>query len=129
VRVTSAEHVRPDLGDDSVVRWLTEGTAATTGHQFFRALVHGLCGALGTKGAWVSSYLPKTRQLRAIAMKLGEQWFDGLVYPLVGTPCEIAVDQGRLVHIPERMVELYPNPPNPSSMVAVSYLGVPILCR
>jgi transcriptional regulator with GAF, ATPase, and Fis domain len=113
--------------DDSVLRWLIEGTASTTGHQFFRALVQGLCGALGTKGAWVSAYLPKTRQLRALAMKLGDGWYDGLIYALEGTPCESAIDDHVQVHIPDRLVELYPQPPNPSSLVAVSYLGVPIL--
>mgnify|MGYP003406569040 FL=1 len=77
-------HAEWEPGEDGVLCWLTQGTAGTTGQPFFRALVQGLCGALGTKGAWVSSYLPKTRQLRAIAMKLGEQWFDGQVYPLGG---------------------------------------------
>jgi transcriptional regulator with GAF, ATPase, and Fis domain len=114
-------------GDDRVLYWLSKGTASATGHQFFRALVEGLCGALGTKGAWVAAYIPKTRQLRALAMKLGEQWFDGLVYALEGTPCEASIDHGVLIHIPERLVELYPHAPNPSPMVAVSYLGVPIL--
>ncbi|KAB2882167.1 MAG: Fis family transcriptional regulator, partial [Kofleriaceae bacterium] len=112
--------------DGHVLRWLTEGTASATGHEFFRTLVDGLSAALGTKGAWVSSYLPETRQLRAIAMKMGEEWLDGFVYALEGTPCETSIDRGEQVFIPERLIELYPDDKPFAPIAAVSYLGVPL---
>jgi PAS domain S-box-containing protein len=113
-------------GEIGVFRALVEGTAATTGHEFFRNLSEGLSAAIGTLGAWVAVYRPETRELQAIAMKMGDEWWDGMLYPVVGTPCETAIDSGKLVHIPERVVEFYPGSPVLKKMHAVSYLGAPL---
>lgn len=113
-------------GENEVFRSLVEGTAATTGHEFFRSLTEGLSEAIGTMGAWVAVYRRETHELQAIAMKMGEEWLDGILYPLDGTPCETAIDSGKLVHIPERIVEFYPGSAFVKKMHAVSYLGVPL---
>ena len=81
-------------GENEIFRSLVEGTAATTGHEFFRNLTEGLTEAIGTMGAWVAVYRRETRELQAIAMKMGEEWWDGILYPLDGTPCETVIDSG-----------------------------------
>jgi PAS domain S-box-containing protein len=112
--------------DDGVLRAIVAGTAAETGEAFFATLVRSVCEALGTSGAWVTEYLPESRRLRALAF-----WLDGrpvlhYEYALAGTPCEPVMDGRRLVHIPDRVVELYPDDPDLKSAGAVSYMGIPL---
>jgi PAS domain S-box-containing protein len=115
-----------NAGDIEVFRSLVEGTAATTGHEFFRNLTEGLSAAIGTHGAWVAVFRRETRELQAIAMKMGDEWWDGMIYPVDGTACETAIDSGKLVHIPERIIEFYPHSPMLKQVHAVSYLGAPL---
>jgi PAS domain S-box-containing protein len=42
-----------------------------------------------------------------------------------GTPCEVVVEERRLVHYPDRIIELFPNDPELTAFNAVSYAGVP----
>jgi PAS domain S-box-containing protein len=126
--VNQSEH-DPDPGDGAseVLRTILNGTASETGEPFFRALVENLCRALGTQGAWVTEYLPKRRLLRALAFRLGDDWVDAYEHPIDGTPCEVAVQSGRLVHYPDRVLELFPREANLRRMNAVSYMGVPLI--
>jgi PAS domain S-box-containing protein len=114
-------------GPSEVLRTILQGTASETGEPFFRALVENLCRALGTQGAWVTEYLPQRRVLRALAFRLGEDWVEAYEHPIDGTPCQIAVESGRLVHYPDRIVELFPREENLRRMGAVSYMGVPLI--
>jgi PAS domain S-box-containing protein len=111
---------------DALLRAIVEGTAGETGEAFFAALVRNLCEALGTSGAWVTEYLPESRRLRALAFWLDGQPVLHYEYALAGTPCEPVMDGRRLVHIPDRVVELYPSDPDLKSAGAVSYMGVPL---
>jgi PAS domain S-box-containing protein len=119
----------PDLGPGAseVLRTILNGTASETGEPFFRALVENLCRALGTQGAWVTEYLPQQRLLRALAFRLGDQWIDEYEHPIDGTPCEVAVESGRLVHYPDRVLELFPREKSLRRMGAVSYMGAPLI--
>jgi PAS domain S-box-containing protein len=117
----------PDhAGGEAVLRAIVEGTASHTGEEFFAALVRHLCDALGTSGAWVTEYLAGSRRLRALAFWLDGKRVTDYEYPLAGTPCEPVIDGRRLVHIPDRVVELYPQDPDLKSASAVSYMGIPL---
>jgi formate hydrogenlyase transcriptional activator len=106
---------------------LLEGTdTSTTGERFFQTLVRSLAEALGVHGAWVTEYQRDERRLRAIAFWLGGQWVHGYEYRIARTPCEPVVDDPRLVHIPDRVVELYPEDDDLRRVGATSYLGVPL---
>jgi PAS domain S-box-containing protein len=107
---------------DTILR----GTARETGEGFFRALVENLARALGTRGAWVTEYLPDSRRLRALAFRLDDAWIPSYEHPIDGTPCQVAIDGGRLVHIPDRVLELFPQEVDLRQMGAVSYMGVPL---
>ena len=92
-------------GDDTdqalpphVLRALVEGAAASTGEEFFHELVKQVSRALGTKGVWVTEWLPESRCLRALAF-----WYDGspfgdYEYAIAGTPCETVVETCQLDH-------------------------------
>ena len=115
-----------DLDESAALRAIVEGTATGTGERFFTALVENLARALDTMGAWVTEYLPDSRQLRAIALWMDGEWMNGYEYSIDGTPCAPVVEDSRLVHIPDNVMELYPDDPDLEKFNAVSYLGVPL---
>jgi PAS domain S-box-containing protein len=114
------------MDEATALRRIVEGTATSTGERFFEALVENLSRVLGVLGAWVTEYLPERRRLRARAFWIGGQFVEGYEYDLAGTPCESVIDDCRLVHIPERVVELYPADPDLRKYGAVSYMGMPL---
>jgi PAS domain S-box-containing protein len=115
------------LDEAAALRLVVEGTVSATGEEFFRALVQNLARALGTNGAWVTEWLPEPRKLRALAMWLDGHYVDHFEYAVAGTPCETVVETRGLVHIPERLLELYPADADLAPANAASYLGVPLL--
>lgn len=115
------------IGDEAALRLVVEGTAAETGTDFFRALVRNLAAVMGTAGAWVTEYLPDAARLRAYALWLNGQFVENFEYDIVGTACAAAVESKKLIHIPERLIELFPTAKSFFAGTAVSYLGVPLL--
>ena len=111
----------------SALRSLVEGTATETGERFFAVLVENLARALRTHGAWVTEYVAERRLLRGLAFWLGGRWVEGYEHPVDGTPCQAVVDGRRLVHYPDRILDIYPDVPELRQIGAVSYLGVPLL--
>jgi len=96
-----------------------------TGAEFFRALVRNLSQAFGMLGAWVTEFDPAARRLKALAFCLDGE-FISWEGEIDGTPCAEVVEQARLVHLPDRVFELYPGAVGLRSMKAVSYMGVPL---
>ncbi|NGZ59236.1 MAG: Fis family transcriptional regulator, partial [Nitrospira sp. LK265] len=108
------------------LRAILEGTATETGQQFFTALVQNLVKALGTHGAWVTEYFPETRRLRAFAFWLDGHWVKDYEMDIAGTPCERVIDTAKLVHFPDRMLEIFPHDQEMRTIGVVSYMGVPL---
>ncbi len=115
------------MDEAAALRLVVEGTVSETGGEFFRALVRNLARALGKTGAWVTEWFPEPRRLRALAMWLDGNYVDHFEYDVAGTPCEAVVEKPGLVHIPERLLELYPADADYAPADATSYLGVPLL--
>src|SRR5262245_43035722 len=105
------EDERGRVEECGMLQALFLATSAETGEGFFRALVENLAQALGTHGAWVTEYLPESRRLRALAFKLGERWLTDFEIPIDGTPCSVVIEEKRLVHYADRVLELYPHDP------------------
>jgi PAS domain S-box-containing protein len=106
---------------------LLEGTAAATGQDFFRALVRAAAMAMDVAGVWVTEYLPERQVLRSVAFWMNGQYVEHYEYKIHGTPCEQVIEQGCLVHYPERVMELFPDDADLVTLSAVSYAGVPLL--
>jgi PAS domain S-box-containing protein len=117
----------PPFDERVALRLILEGTATATGREFFRALVKSLAAAMGTRGAWVTEYFPDEARLTALAFWLDGDWLPHYETPIAGTPCEAVVVGGRFVHIPDRVLELYPADPDLVMLEAVSYMGAPLL--
>src|SRR5258705_6063649 len=97
------------VSEEAVLRLVVEGTASETGTEFFRALVKNLAAVMDTAGAWVTEYLPESRRLRAYAFWLNGKFVENFEYETAGTACAAVVDSKTLVHIPDRLIELYPS--------------------
>ena len=122
-----------DIVADKAIRLILEGTATEVGERFFRSLVQNLTKVLDTKGAWVTEYIEEERRLNALAFVLNGRWLKNFSYDITGTACESVVVEKKLVHIPERLLELYKGNADLAeletilgSKKAVSYLGVPL---
>jgi len=113
------------IDEDAALRSILEVTAPETGTRFFETLVRSVARALGTRGAWVTEYLPEQRRLRALAFWIGDRYIDW-EQGIDGTPCEVVIREQRLVHIPERVALLYPGDPGLQKNNITSYLGVPL---
>jgi PAS domain S-box-containing protein len=116
-----------DLNEDALLRHLIQGTASKTGRSFFCSLVKHLSHALGTHGAWVSELNAESNRLRALAFWLGQGYVDGYEYDLSGTPCENTIHEKTYLHIPQNVIELFPDDPDLAKLGAVSYIGFPLL--
>jgi PAS domain S-box-containing protein len=123
--------VRPcgtwNLKDEAALRLVVEGTVSETGVEFFRALVRNLAQALGTTGAWVTEYFPEEKRMNALAMWLNNGFVEHFEYSIVGTACAEVVESGKLIHIPDRVIELYSHAKDLIPRNSVSYLGAPLL--
>jgi PAS domain S-box-containing protein len=115
------------LDEHEALKMILEGTATATGDRFFAALVENLAKALGTYGAWVTEYLEDSRTLRALAFWMNGEWLDGYEHKIDGTPCEAVVEESRLVHYADNVLQLYPDDPDVKQIGAVSYMGAPLL--
>ncbi len=115
------------IDESAALRSIVEGTATETGERFFASLVENLAKALGTHGAWITEYLEQPPRLRALAFWLGGQWVRDYEHAIEGTPCQAVVEGRRLVHYPDKILEIYPEEPDLRSIGAVSYMGVPLL--
>ncbi len=117
---------RPGSLDQDALREIVEGTAAETGEAFFDGLVQHLARAIGTKCVWVTEWLEAERRLRALSFWVGDGFYGDFEYDVVNTPCEPVIENRRLIHVPDRVLELYAHDPSLEPLGAVSYMGVPL---
>src|SRR5215831_3018265 len=103
---------------------IIQGTAATTGSQFFRSLVKHLAEGLGVRFAFIAECLPNLRA-RSLAFFQDKDFGQDFEYALPGTPC-MKVAEGRVCHVPDRLAEEFPDDKGMIELGTVSYLGVPL---
>jgi PAS domain S-box-containing protein len=114
--------------ENEAIRTILEGTSTETGEAFFASLVENLSKVLHTHGAWVTEYFEETKRLRSMAFFLGGQWVKDFEYPVIGTPCELVVEEKRLVHVRDELFSKFHGNPELKDFrktQAVSYLGIP----
>jgi PAS domain S-box-containing protein len=115
------------LDEPAALRTILEGTASETGERFFTALVENLAKVLKTDGAWVTEYFPESRRLRALAFWMDGGWVKDYDIDITGSPCERVIDSVRLVHFPDRLIQLFPERPEVKESGLASYMGMPLL--
>ncbi len=117
------------LNEERALRAVVEGTASETGEQFYRAVVKNLALALDTHGAWITEFDREALTMRVLAIWFGGDWIGNFEYAVAGTPCAAVIDRTDLIHIPDRIIELFPSAPPPGfpRVPQTSYLGMPLL--
>src|SRR6476620_10874739 len=95
----------PSIDELAALRAIVEGTARSTGDEFFRTLVRHLASALGVRHSMVAEFVTD------------------LEYDLAGTPCE-DVARGSLCHYPAGVATRFPDDLPLAEMGIEGYLGV-----
>ncbi|MGF1584127.1 MAG: hypothetical protein ACFCUM_02310 [Bacteroidales bacterium] len=103
---------------------IVEGTSEHTGEKFFQLLVKNLAESLDAHGVWVTEYLKDKNRLRSLAFWLENEYVDEYEYDLPGTPCELAMEDEGICHIPENVISLFPGDNDLRAVGAVSYMGL-----
>jgi len=115
------------IRDQDILRTLVDGTTNEVGAVFFDRLVEHVARALGTRYAWVTEWLEGEGKLRALSFWAGNRHVTDCIYDIRNTPCEPVIDRCELVHIPDRVIDLFPDDPDLEPLGAVSYMGIPLL--
>jgi formate hydrogenlyase transcriptional activator len=111
---------------EETLRDITEGTARSTGDEFFRSLVKHLAHALEVRCCFVAECTDETKKwVRMLAFWLGEGFGENIEFPLAGTPCA-SVIQGNVCSYSERLQVLFPEDKGLVTLGAQSYAGVPL---
>lgn len=116
-----------NIDEGSIIRAIFEGTASSTGEQFFASLVKNLARVLNTYSSWVTEYIEKTNSLRTLAFWVDGRLMENCTINITGTPCEFVISNVHLVHYPDNLIQLFPDSAIIKDFNAVSYMGVPLL--
>ncbi len=111
---------------EEMLRAITEGTAATTGVDFFTSLARHLATALQIRFALVAECIGHDKgRVRTLAFWQGDRFGDNFEYDLTDTPCK-GVIEGRVCYYPSNVQNHFPNDADLRELGAESYLGVTI---
>ncbi|MEM6255874.1 MAG: PAS domain S-box protein [Cyanobacteria bacterium P01_D01_bin.156] len=100
---------------------LVEGTAATTGQDFFPALARHLAATLDVSHAMVTELIGD--QLHTLAFWSSGAPQSALSYALAQTPCERSLKEGEF-YCASRIQQAFPNDADLAEMEVESYLGI-----
>ena len=106
-----------------ILRAVVEGTASSTGDEYFRELVAHLAAAVRTRHAFVSEFKPPQR-IRTLAFWSNGAIVPNIEYDLPGTPCQEVID-GNFCFYPSGLQAKYPE----AEPGIESYLGVPLKAK
>ena len=118
--------VRAAQDDLDILRIVVEGTASSTGEEFFKDLVRHLALALDVPFAAISEFSTVSSRVRTLAFWADQRIQDNFEYDLSGTPCE-EVMRGKLCHFPMGVKDLFPHAKPLNPLEIESYLGTPLL--
>lgn len=112
---------------EEALRLMVEGTASTTGNQFFRSCVRYLAQLLQVRYAIVTEWADASKnRLRTLAFWNGDDFGENYEYKIANTPC-YQVLQGILCYYPENLQTLFPSDQELAVLGAQSFLGIPLI--
>jgi PAS domain S-box-containing protein len=112
--------------DLPILRAIVEGTAGSSGAEFFQALVRHLASAMGVPFAAISEFAGVNTRVRTLAFWARGQIQDNFEYDLAGTPCA-DVMRGQLCHHPAGVKDRFPKAGPLVNLGVESYLGMPLI--
>jgi diguanylate cyclase (GGDEF)-like protein len=128
VVLISQENVTEYKQMESSLRSVAEGTAYTTGQDFFYSLVYHLTCALAVDYAFVTECLEKQAppQVRTLAFWCKQDFGQNFQYLLAHTPCQKVIN-GLPCHYPNNLQKIFPLDLDLIKYKAESYIGVPLI--
>ncbi|MGV2827942.1 putative bifunctional diguanylate cyclase/phosphodiesterase [Myxosarcina sp. GI1(2024)] len=112
---------------ESSLRAIAEGTAASTGQDFFYSLVYHLTRALSVNYALVTECLQEDiPMVRTLAFWCKDNFGENYEYALAHTPCQKVIG-GMPCHYPRNLQKIFPQDLDFVKFNAESYVGVPLL--
>ena len=114
---------------EELLTHLLKGTSSKVGEDFFKSLVKHLCLAINVNGAWVTEYNEEKLLLQSRAFWIDQKFIEDYDYSIENTPCEIVYKNKDFYHVPDRVIELFPQDPDLLPFHAVSYMGVPLFAE
>jgi PAS domain S-box-containing protein len=102
-----------------------QGTAGTTGPDFFRSVVEELARAFGVRGTFVGELLPGRRRVRSLAFWDGGKPGGSFEFDLEGTPSDDVAGK-TICSYASDLRGRFPDDVLVQQMGAESYLGAPI---
>ena len=116
----------PATTDDfPALRAIVEGTAGSTGEEFFRNLVRHLAAAIDAHHAFVAEFADVNSRVRTLAYWAQDHIRENQEWDLAGTPCQDVL-RGSICHHPVGVKDLFPFDRDLLEMGIESYLGVPL---
>ncbi|MGH7807213.1 MAG: response regulator, partial [Thermodesulfobacteriota bacterium] len=124
--MNNIENKKNAVQESELLKHLAEGTAYSTGTDFFRSLVQHLASALGVRYAFITQCTDVTlTRVRTLAFWDGKDFGDNFEYALADTPCE-NVMAGEVCYYPKDLQSLFPRDQGLAEWRAESFLGIPI---
>ncbi|WP_421657992.1 PAS domain S-box protein [Leptothermofonsia sp. ETS-13] len=118
------QDITEQIKAERMLQNLVEGTASTTGDDFFPALVRLIAQAFGVRYAIVTELVDN--QFQTLAFWSNNQLQNNQSLRFSPTPCEKTLQQG-LYYRPSQLCQAFPNNPELVALEAESYLGVALL--
>lgn len=130
-RITHLLCISEDITDrkhrEQALRLIVEGTAATTGDEFFNSCVRYLASVLRVRYSLVTEFINRTKtKVRTLAIWTGDRLGENFEYDLQGTPCE-SILLGQTCYYPTNIQNLFPGDRDLAKIDAESYLGIPLI--
>jgi PAS domain-containing protein len=123
--LSASSSFRDDLG---ALRAVVEGTACSTGQEFFGSLVRHLAEAIDVHFAVAAEFPKAPPHVRTLAFWEHDRLADNFEYDFTGTPGAELV-RGGLVHYPTGVSKRFPQASPLVARGIDSYIGVPFLDR
>ncbi|MCW6036632.1 PAS domain S-box protein [Spirulina subsalsa FACHB-351] len=111
---------------EQALQLIAQGTAVTTGNEFFRSCARSLAQLMQVRYAMITQVAnPERTRVKTLAFWLGEDFGEDFEYDLIDTPCQLVME-GYIAYHPENVQDEFPNDLDLVDLQAQSYLGIPL---
>ena len=112
-----------------ILSLINEATAASTGQQYFDALVRNVATALSVHCVFIARFSDDLGTAEVRAFWLGAGLIEPFSYTLPGTPCEVVL-AGEVVSIESEVADRFPDHRRELEEISSqSYLAIPLLAE
>ena len=123
--VAAARDISMHKRSDQQLRLLLQGTSQVTGQSFLNEMVRRLSVEFEVRVVFVGQLLESGDRIKSVAVSNFGKELDGVEYEIAGMPSEELIS-GKVLEIPDRFQDRYPDVWMAKGMGIMSYFGVPV---